>query len=487
MINNTTVVNSLYGRSISGTSTIPFVDVFMPRDPTEQDINYQVQQKWFNTETDSLWILKGFSSTNAIVVANWFKIGGPMSFISTITGNTGGPVPGAPITNNINVLGDGITVETTGTPGDYTLTISTSGTVPTSFVENVGTAAPIGGVLNVTGIQGVSTHGFSNTVEVVGTPTVAVASSSLANLGTASFNSNHFSADANGFVSATNEVATEYATQSGFAIPAAGVLDIIGSNGITTSATGNTVTINGSGLGFTSVNNQVFSASGTYTPTVGMLYCQIEVVGGGGGGGGSYDTDTRSISGGGGGGGGGYCRAIYSAAAIGASQVITIGAGGTAGPSNSPSNGGTGGTTSVGALLSSTGGLGGTPGSNGVLSSQNVTGGGPGGTGIGGSVATVGSPGGSGYGIGIPDVSGGGGGVVIGMNIVFGGIGGSTLFGGGGASSASGDPLGASVSPGQPGTSYGGGGSGGCNNVSSSGQLGGAGSAGVVIITEYVG
>ena len=61
--------------------------------------------------------------------------------------------------------------------------------------------------------------------------------------------------------------------------------------------TGNTVsnakfvTINtstdqlGTGAAVNSVVVQTFTGSGTYTPTTGMLYCTIEVVGGGGGGG----------------------------------------------------------------------------------------------------------------------------------------------------------------------------------------------------------
>jgi hypothetical protein len=468
MINNTTVVNSLYGRSISGTSTIPFVDVFMPRDPTEQDINYQVQQKWLNTETDSLWILKGFSSTNAIVVANWFKIGGPMSFISTITGNTGGPVPGAPITNNINVLGDGITVETTGTPGDYTLTISTAGTVPTSFVENVGTAAPVGGVLNVTGIQGVSTHGFANTVEVVGTPTVSVASSSLANLGTASFNSNHFSADANGFVSATNEVATEYATQSGFAVPAAGVLNIVGSSGITTSATGNTVTITGSGLPITSVNNQVFTTSGTYTPTTGMLYCNIQCLGGGGAGGGTEATGSAEYAAAPGGGAGEYAAGIFSAATIGASRAVIIGA---AGIGAAGAAGGNGGNTNVVAVITALGGSGAALGEAGNSTSYPGAPGGTGGT--GGDYRSQGFTGETATMIGVLS------GPTIAYGFAAGGSGANSQLGAGGLWNFPGD--------GFPGNGYGSGGGGAAASSGAAAQTGGDGSPGIVIITEYIG
>lgn len=44
--------------------------------------------------------------------------------IKTITGNTGGAVPGAGIPTNIDILGDGTTITVTGDPGTSTLTIS---------------------------------------------------------------------------------------------------------------------------------------------------------------------------------------------------------------------------------------------------------------------------------------------------------------------------------------------------------------------------
>ena len=96
-----------------------------------------------------------------------------------------------------------------------------------------------------------------------------------------------------------------------------------------------------------SMNRQVFTYTGstqTYTPTTGMVYCDVEVVGGGAGAGGSYN----------GGFGGGYAKKLISATTIGASQTITIGAGGT----SSLSVGGTGGTTYFGSLIYATGGIG---------------------------------------------------------------------------------------------------------------------------------
>ena len=72
--------------------------------------------------------------------------------------------------------------------------------------------------------------------------------------------------------------------------------------------------------------------SSTYTPTSGMVYVMVEVMGGGGSGGG----DTNYV--GGGGGAGGYARAFYSAADIGASQSYSVGTGGAASSSGNDGN-----------------------------------------------------------------------------------------------------------------------------------------------------
>src|SRR3954471_20116985 len=72
------------------------------------------------------------------------------------------------------------------------------------------------------------------------------------------------------------------------------------------------------------VTKQVFTASGTYTPTPGMVACVIECVGGGGGGGGAQSVGGNNGAGAGGG-GGGYSRTYATAATVGASQTVTIG------------------------------------------------------------------------------------------------------------------------------------------------------------------
>ena len=221
------------------------------------------------------------------------------------------------------------------------------------------------------------------------------------------------------------------------------------------------------GSGFTTIVKQIFTSSGTYTPTSGMKYCIIEAVGGGGGGGGAKGGAAITTAGGGGS-GGGYGRAICSAATIGASQSVTIGAAGAAGAST-PTNGTIGGITTVGGAPLVRGG-GGNPG----FASSTAT---PGHQGFGGGTVSGG------------DIffDGGQGTVGIGASIVTispkGGDGGDSIFGNGGTALQA-APAGGAAGNGAN-NGYGGGGSGGSSG-STTGQAGSAGTAGVVFITEFI-
>jgi len=214
---------------------------------------------------------------------------------------------------------------------------------------------------------------------------------------------------------------------------------------------------------FSQVVTQIFTASGTYTPTSGMKYCIVELVGGGGGGGGAATTSSVQVAAGGGGGGGGYIRRLFSAATIGASQTVTIGAAGTAGAST-PADGGTGGATIFGAFSQANGGVGGKLSNATIL---GTVGGGTGGTAIGSAdFGCNGAPGGAGLAIFSTTA------------FLSSGFGGCSFFGGGG--------IGRVVTAnGITGLSYGGGGSGAaCTN--NAGVVGGAGFAGIIVVTEYI-
>lgn len=114
---------------------------------------------------------------------------------------------------------------------------------------------------------------------------------------------------------------------------------------------------------------QRFLANGTYTPTVGMKYVTVEMVGGGGGGG-SVDAATAlQLNTSGAGGAGGYLKLLLTAAQIGASRAITIGAGGLGGVGVNVA-GAAGGSTIVVGIGTANGGNGGSAGLVGTTGSR---------------------------------------------------------------------------------------------------------------------
>ncbi|OOH83550.1 hypothetical protein BOW65_05430 [Pseudomonas koreensis] len=209
---------------------------------------------------------------------------------------------------------------------------------------------------------------------------------------------------------------------------------------------------------------RTFTASGIYVPAVGMKNVWVTIVGGGGGSSGIGATNSTQVSLTGGGASGSYAQAWLSSAAIGQSQIITVGAGGAAGVVGT--GGGSGGTSSLGSLVTATGG-GGSPSSSpltlpgfglyvGGFPSQTSSGGN-----IVNSAGAAGNPG---------------------MCLT-----GSTLAGHGANS-----PLGSggyassvALSVAAPGSGYGSGAGGIANTTNQPGRPGAAGAPGAVIIYEY--
>lgn len=210
-----------------------------------------------------------------------------------------------------------------------------------------------------------------------------------------------------------------------------------------------------------SVKKQVFTSSGTYTPSAGMLFAMVEAVAGGGGGGGVPSSSAVQGAAGGAAGGGAYSRRLLTAAQVGASKTVTIGAGGTAG-TTAPTDGGDGGDTSLGSLVVAKGGTGGFAGTASSVGSSRA--GAPGGDRDDGTgdFKTSGAPGGSSMAVGVTVASGSGG---------------SSFFGGGGEGVNG-------FGTGNEGRSYGGGAS-GATSQDSSAAPGGVGFSGIMYITEY--
>jgi hypothetical protein len=211
------------------------------------------------------------------------------------------------------------------------------------------------------------------------------------------------------------------------------------------------------GLNGLVVRVQAFAASGTYTPNANMVYCIVQLVGGGGAGGGPAAA-AGSLKTGGGGGSGAFAYSIISKATIGASQTVTIGAGGSG---VSGGNGNNGGSTSLGALVTAGGGIGGAANGSG----------GPGGAAGTATFPTTGN--------------GGVAGIFLTSAItgtqINGGNGGSGPFGGAGAG---GGAINTNAANGLAGT-FGSGGGAGVSFNSASSATGGAGGDGAVLITEF--
>lgn len=222
----------------------------------------------------------------------------------------------------------------------------------------------------------------------------------------------------------------------------------------------------------TKVNIQVFTVAGanTYTPTAGTKFAIVEVVGGGGGGGGVATAGAGTCGAGQSGGGGGYSRKLVTAATIGASQTVTIGAAGTAGASAAGA-GGTGGTTSFGAIVTATGGGGGSGTTAGATVS--VANGSNGGTGASGDFNMNGGSSGNGFCLaaGALAMAANGGGTALSPTGEIG------QFATGNTSAAGGGPRA---------NEYGAGGSGAAVAGAGASAAGGAGLAGICIVTEFI-
>lgn len=209
---------------------------------------------------------------------------------------------------------------------------------------------------------------------------------------------------------------------------------------------------------------QVFTASGTYTPTAGTSSVIVEAVGGGGGGGGA----AASGASGAGGGSGAYARVRATSAFSGV--TVTIGAAGAAGTAGANA-GGVGGTTSFGSIVSCPGGSGGGGGTTTSTVGFTISGGNGGGTPtISGATPLISSQGASGgYGL-------------TGSNLEILGVGAASVIG---QTSNQQFAAGATSLTGVTGVGPGSGGSGGGTGGTGVAAAGGAGKAGLVIVYEY--
>ena len=510
--------NINYSQSTGSNSNEAQVITFSTVDPTTSDVNYPIRKEWLNTSSGAQFILVNFTSTGGVKAANWLSIAGGID--GGIVTDISGPV--TPDVSDQIFMNTATTTFTDGTTAN-TLLVEVQGTQYNLLIgagtQTVLTQLPPDATTGIAVVsQGAAADPAYDTVVVAGGGTGAVTLTGvLTGNGTSAVTASTITqygtviADAsNGVVSVAPDATSgvPLISQGAAANPAFGTTVVAGGGtgavtltgvltgngtGVVTAAAvtehgvlvggasnavgstavgtvGQVLTSSGAGLDPVWSNNDgvlssilvtTFAAGGTFTKDPNMVYCKIECLGGGGAGGGSNISTSSQCSCGGGGGAGEYSFGYFAYAAVGATETVTIGA---AGAGISASTGGTGGTTSVGTLITSIGGSGGVAASAGYGPLANSGAGGSGGT--GGDFRCRGMRGE--YGFGFVE-----GNSPFQVNVK-GGEGANSQYGSGGTPNGGAANL------------YGAGGGGSITTTSGADATGGSGSAGLVIVTEYI-
>ncbi len=144
-------LNGLFPLSYMGViPTSPPNFIIENRAPTINDSkNFYIGDIWLNNinaptppDTADIWMLVALVGNQA----TWVNFGA--GDLESLSGNIGTNPVFPDVSGNINVFGDGTTVNVSG-DGINTLTVSTGGTVATSYVTDAGTAIPATGILEI--------------------------------------------------------------------------------------------------------------------------------------------------------------------------------------------------------------------------------------------------------------------------------------------------------------------------------------------------
>ena len=172
-----------------------------------------------------------------------------------------GATAGAPVAATLT---EGTGIDIANAAGSVTVSVDVSEitSIPTTFNADTGSAAPAANTITIAGGEGIDTSGAASTI------TIAGEDASDTNKGIASFADADFNVAA-GAVELEDTVVKSVSSDSGSATPSGHAFTIAGSGGITTSASGSTVTVDGSGIGGATKEIFILTPSGAYGTVVG--------------------------------------------------------------------------------------------------------------------------------------------------------------------------------------------------------------------------
>lgn len=246
-------------------TTLPVKRYTDTRDPTTEDYRqFNIFDQWLNSSTFNLWIMGDKTASSGF----WILVGNSSGDIDTLSDNAGTTV-GASASGNIQLAGDNTSgINSVSTPASNLITFfgiqasesqrgtvelatgaeTTTGSSTSLAVHPSGLNTKLGtqtanGIIFGTGGAGFNlgvtaglTDGQLGIGNTAGTVQAGNITSTTLTIGYS---------DPDITIETGGVIATQYDTDSGSAVPALGILEVLGSHNVNTTGSGNTVTVLG--------------------------------------------------------------------------------------------------------------------------------------------------------------------------------------------------------------------------------------------------